>query len=59
MGKREREFGLVVPANFVYILKGTNCSIILGAELEKRKTLFQDLKLNFYKKGVYRQFPFL
>ena len=57
-GKREREIGLVVPANFVYITKDKNCSIILEAELEKRKTLFQDLKLKFYKKGVYRQFPF-
>ena len=56
-GKREREIGLVVPANFVYITKDKNCSIILEAELEKRKTLFQDLKLKFYKKGVYRQFP--
>ena len=57
-GKREREIGLVVPANFVYITKDKNCSIILEAELEKRKTLFQDLKLKFYKKGVYRQFLF-
>ena len=48
MGKREREIGLVVPANFVYITKDKNCSIILEAELEKRKTLFQDLKLKFY-----------
>ena len=31
-----------------------NCSIILETELEKRKTLFQDLQLKFYKKGVYR-----
>ena len=46
-GKREREIGLVVPANFVYITKDKNCSIILEAELEKRKTLFQDLKLKF------------
>ena len=44
-GKREREIGLVVPANFVYITKDKNCSIILEAELEKRKTLFHDLKL--------------
>ena len=57
-GKRKREIGLAVPANFVYITKDKNCSIILEAELEKRKTLFQDLKLKFYKKGVYRQFPF-
>ena len=56
-GKREREIGLVVPANFVYIAKDKNCSIILKAKLEKRKTLFQDLKLKFYKKVVYRQFP--
>ena len=57
-GKREREIGLVVPANFVFITKDKNCSIILEAELENRKTLFQDLKLKFYKKGVYRQFMF-
>ena len=57
-GKREIEIGLVVPANFVYITKDKNCSIILEAKLEKRKTLFQDLKLKFYKKCVYRQFPF-
>ena len=57
-GKREREIGLVVPANFVYITKDKNCSIILEAKLEKRKTLFQDLKLKFYKKCVYQQFPF-
>ena len=55
-GKRVREIGLVVPANFVYITKDKNCSIILENELEKRKTLFQDLKLKFYKKGVYRPF---
>ena len=58
MGKRETETALVVPVNFVYISKDKNCSIILEAELEKRKTLFQDLKLNFCKKGVYLQFPF-
>ena len=57
-GKREREIGLVVPANFVFITKDKNCSIILEAESENRKTLFQDLKLKFYKKGVYRQFMF-
>ena len=57
-GKREREIGLVVPAKFVYITKDKNCSIILEAKLEKRKTLFQDLKLKFYKDGVYRQFMF-
>ena len=57
-GKRKREIGLAVPANFVYITKDKNCSIILEAELEKRKTLFQDLKLKFYKKDVYRQFLF-
>ena len=57
-GKREREVGLVVPANFVYIIKDKNYSIILEAKLEKRKTLIQDLKLKFYKKGVYRRFPF-
>ena len=56
--KREREIGLVVPANFVYTTKDKNCSVILETELEKRKTLFQDLKLKFNKKGVYRQFPF-
>ena len=55
-GKRVREIGLAVPANFVYITKDKNCSIILENELEKRKTLFQDLKLKFYKKGVYRPF---
>ena len=58
MGKRERVIGLVVPANFVYITKDKNCSIILEAKLEKRKTLFQDLKIKFYKKGLYQQFPF-
>ena len=57
-GKRERDIGLVVPANFVYISKDKNCSIILEDELEKRKTLFQDLKLKFSKIGVYRQLPF-
>ena len=57
-GKREREIDLVVPANFVFITKDKNCSIILEAELENRKTLFRDLKLKFYKKGVYRQFMF-
>ena len=41
-GKREREIGLVVPAKFVYISKDKNCSVILEAKLEKRKTLFQD-----------------
>ena len=44
--KREREIGLAAPVNFVYITKGKNYSIILEAEAEKRKTLFQDLKLN-------------
>ena len=58
MGKRETETALVVPANFVYISKDKNCSIILEAELEKRKALFQNLKLKFCKKGVYLQFPF-
>ena len=57
-GKRETEIGLVVPVNFVYITKDKNCSIILEAELEKRKTMFQDLKLVVYKIGVYQQFPF-
>ena len=57
-GERERGIGLVVPANFVYITKDKNCSIILEAELEKRKAFFQDLNLKLYKKGVYRQFPF-
>ena len=57
-GKREREIGLVVPAKFVYITKDKSCSIILEAKLEKRKTLFQDLNLKFYKKSVYQQFPF-
>ena len=52
-GKREREISLVVLANFVYITKDKNCSIILEAELEKRKALFQDLKFKFYKKGIY------
>ena len=59
MGKREREIGLVVPANFVYIAKDKNCSIILEAKLEKRKTLFQDLKLMFYKKVYFNNFHFL
>ena len=45
MGKRQREIGLVVPATFVYITKDKNCSIILEATLEKRKTFFPDLKL--------------
>ena len=57
-GKTEREIRLAVPANYLYITKDKNCSTILEAELEKRKTLFRDLKLKFYKKGVYRQFPF-
>ena len=57
-GKREKETNLVVSANFAYITKDKNFSIILEAELEKRKTFFQDLKLKFYKKGFYRQFPF-
>ena len=57
-GKREREIGLVVPANFVFISKDKNCSIILEAELENRKTLFKDMRLKFYKKGVYGQFMF-
>ena len=35
-----------------------NCSIILEARLEKRKILFQDQKLKFYKNGVHGQFPF-
>ena len=52
-GKRERGIGLVVPANFVYITKDKNSSITLEATLEKRKTLFQDLKCKFYKNGVY------
>ena len=51
-GKREREIGLVVPANFVFITKDKNCSIILEAELENRKTLFKDLKLKFYKRCI-------
>ena len=57
-GKREREVGLVVPANFVCIAKDKNCSIILEADLENRKKLFQDLKLKFYKKAVYRKVLF-
>ena len=57
-GERKREIGLLVPANFVYITRDKNCSINLEAELQKRKTLFQDLKLKFYKKSVYRQFQF-
>ena len=32
-GKREREIGLIVPANFVYITKDKNCSIILETKL--------------------------
>ena len=32
-GRREREIGLIVPANFVYITKDKNCSIILEAKL--------------------------
>ena len=58
MRKREREIGLVVPANFVYITKDKSCLNILEIELEKRKTLLQDLKLKFYKKGLDWQFPF-
>ena len=57
-GKREGGIGLVVAANFVYITKDKNCSVISEAELVKRDTLFQDLKLKFYKIGVYQQFPF-
>ena len=57
-GKSVREIGLVVLANFVYTTKDKNCSIILEAELEKRKTLLQGLKLKFYKEGVYQQFSF-
>ena len=49
-GKRERAIGLVVPANFVCITENKNCPIILEAELEKRKTLFQDLNFKSYKK---------
>ena len=49
-GERKREIGLLVPANFVYITRDKNCSINLEAKLQKRKTLFQDLKLKFYKK---------
>ena len=41
---RKREIGLVVSANFVYITKNKNCSIILETQLEKRKILFQDLQ---------------
>ena len=51
-GKREREIGLVIPANIAYITKDKNCSIILEAELEKRKTLFQDLKLKLDKRCI-------
>ena len=58
-GKREKEIGLVVPDNFVYITKEKNCTIILEAELEKRKTLFQDLKLKFYKRVYIDNFRFL
>ena len=53
-GKREREIGLVIQTNLTYITKDKNRSIILEVELEKRKTLFQDLKLKFCKKSVYR-----
>ena len=58
-GKTERQIGLVVSANFVYITKDKNCSIIFEAELEKRKTMFQDLKLKFIKKVYINNFRFL
>ena len=50
---RKREIGLVVSANFVYITKNKNCSIILETQLEKRKILFQDLQQSesLVKKG--------
>ena len=55
----ERQIGLVVSANFVYITKDKNCSIIFEAELEKRKTMFQYLKLKFIKKVYINNFRFL
>ena len=50
---RKREIGLVVSANFVYVTKNKNCSIILETQLEKRKILFQDLQQSesLVKKG--------
>ena len=59
--KREREIGLVVSANFVYITKDKNCSIILETQLEKRKILFQDLQESesLVKKMYIDNFHFL
>ena len=37
--KREKEIGLVVPANFAYITKDKNCSIILKTKLENKKNI--------------------
>ena len=59
--KREREIGLVVSANFVYITKDKNCSIISETQLEKRKILFQDLQESesLVKKMYIDNFHFL
>ena len=37
--KRGKKIGLVVPANFAYITKDKNCSIILKTKLENKKNI--------------------
>ena len=42
MGKREREIGLVVPANFVYIPKDKNCfkdKNYFGGQIREKKNI--------------------
>ena len=56
-GKRQREIGLVLPAENSFEIDDRKCAEKLEKELMTRKELFPAVALKFKKKGFYRKFP--
>ena len=57
-GKRKREVGLVVPAQFNGLTKEKKVAMVLDAEISKRKKRYESfLELKHQVKRNYRMFP--
>ena len=57
IGKRKREIGLVVPAQYDCYTKIKRISVVLDKDLRKRKEKYLTLELFHQNKNYYRKFP--
>ena len=57
IGKRKREFGLVIPAAFIAHTENKRAAEISDTELAKRRKMFTTFELKYKPKRLFRAFP--